>query len=737
VLRDKTQFGRSEREISLTQRSRTNPTGVINNIVIFFRFAGDSEYDMPFSTVEQRFNGSGDGVHSLYQYYYDASYQQLEIFSHFFPLPNGDNIISFESSYPALPQYWGCELIAEAIPFILHQIPPDLILDNCGDGNIDNITLLIKGNWPGGAWMAVNTEYDLYINEKRFHTFFVMNVEYENLDFVSVAIHEMGHSLGLDDYYTTWMGPSPVGAWDMMAHDTNPPQSFSSYLKWDYLGWIPQIPQVVETGEYTLYPSSISPNHSLMITSPHSQNEFFIVEYRNNSVSFIDSALPGSGLLIYRINSLGYNGNWSSISPWEMYIYRPDGTLTTDGDINDAYFSLQSGRTAINNTTNPTPFLSNGMYGGLNITDIGYAGESITFTVHIDRAPFVSLFRESFNFYHFPPTDWTMIDSDGDGVGWYGIKGFSTGNGLASSGVANNHTSQDNWLISPQISLPDMFLALTYNVSNPRIASGSILSVYISTTGTSINDFVLLTSETFTDIVDWTERVINMELFQNQEVYIAFRHLNNGNSSIWIDNVNIFYIHGDPHRFPPQNLNAAVIEDTIFLSWDRPEVSFELDFTGYKLYLNNSLYASLPTDMLTYVLSSLPAGINFISLTAIYGIAESVAISVEVDVELSISDDIALPFTTALLGNFPNPFNPITKIRYQVIRNESQFVQIEVYNIRGQIIRTLVNEYKSSGEHSVVWDGTDSNGSRVSSGLYFYRMRAGEYQAVRRMILLK
>ena len=734
-----TQLYRTQNDTFQSNRSRTNPTGVINNIVIFFRFAGHSEFETPFSTVERMFNGSGEGVHSLYQYYYDASYQQLEIISHFFPLPEGDNIISFESSYSVMHN-WGVGLIAEAIPFILHQIPPDLILDNCGDGNIDNITLLIEGNWPGAAWMGVNEDYDLYINGKRFHAFIVMNAEYDQIsDFTSIAIHEMGHSLGLADYYTwTWdLDILPVGTWDMMAHDTSPPQSFSSYLKWDYLGWIPQIPQVVETGSYTLYPSSVSPNHSLLITSPHTMNEFFIVEYRSNQVSFIDSALPGSGLLVYRINTLGYNGNIIPTTPYEMYIFRPNGTLTTEGDINNAYFSLQSGRTAINNTTNPIPFLSNGTYGGLNITDIGYAGESITFTVHIDRAPFVALFRESFNEYHFPPSGWNMIDSDGDGYGWYCLNTAHVGNKLAVSGFTNNPTPQDNWLISPQISLPEMFLALTYNISNPQATTGNKLSVYISTTGTSINDFVLLSSETFTSVVEWTDRVINLEQYHNQDIYLAFRHQSIGNSWIWIDNVNIVYIHGDPHRFPPQNLNATVIGNNTSLTWERPEVSFALDLSGYKLYLNNSLLATLPSTSQGYNLNNLSDGVNIISLTATYGIAESEAIIVEFDVEVSIFDDTSLPLATALLGNYPNPFNPQTSIRYQVSGAGNTHVSIEIYSIRGQHIKTLVNEYHQPGEYSVVWDGTDSHGRSMSSGVYFYRMQAGEFSETRRMLLMK
>jgi flagellar hook assembly protein FlgD len=64
-------------------------------------------------------------------------------------------------------------------------------------------------------------------------------------------------------------------------------------------------------------------------------------------------------------------------------------------------------------------------------------------------------------------------------------------------------------------------------------------------------------------------------------------------------------------------------------------------------------------------------------------------------------------------------------------------VQIEVFNVRGQRVISLVNEHRLPGSHRVVWEGTDSNGRAVSSGLYFYRMTTGEFTQTRRMLLMK
>ncbi len=90
---------------------------------------------------------------------------------------------------------------------------------------------------------------------------------------------------------------------------------------------------------------------------------------------------------------------------------------------------------------------------------------------------------------------------------------------------------------------------------------------------------------------------------------------------------------------------------------------------------------------------------------------------------------------TELHGNFPNPFNPETTIRYSV--KEASPVSIEIYNVKGQLVKTLVNENKASGNYSVVWNGRDNNQQAVSSGVYFYKMFAGKYSSTKKMILMK
>ena len=101
-------------------------------------------------------------------------------------------------------------------------------------------------------------------------------------------------------------------------------------------------------------------------------------------------------------------------------------------------------------------------------------------------------------------------------------------------------------------------------------------------------------------------------------------------------------------------------------------------------------------------------------------------------------DPIIKPPTTFTLSqNYPNPFNPSTRISYAIPEPNNEKVTILLYDLHGKLVKTLVNEYETPGTHQVVWDGKDSSGIDVNSGVYFYRLRAGEYSSTRKMTLIR
>ena len=96
-----------------------------------------------------------------------------------------------------------------------------------------------------------------------------------------------------------------------------------------------------------------------------------------------------------------------------------------------------------------------------------------------------------------------------------------------------------------------------------------------------------------------------------------------------------------------------------------------------------------------------------------------------------------LPENLLLNQNSPNPFNPATTIEYGIPAGTSRYVTLKVYDLRGALVKTLVDNFNSSGVYSVVWDGTDKSGNRVSSGIYIYTLQAGEFTKSNKMMLMR
>jgi hypothetical protein len=85
--------------------------------------------------------------------------------------------------------------------------------------------------------------------------------------------------------------------------------------------------------------------------------------------------------------------------------------------------------------------------------------------------------------------------------------------------------------------------------------------------------------------------------------------------------------------------------------------------------------------------------------------------------------------------NYPNPFNPTTKIEF--VLSKSGQVRIEIFNILGQKVKTLVDQYLKAGHQMIEWDGKDESGEEVASGIYFYRLQAKEFTQTKKMVLMR
>ena len=105
-------------------------------------------------------------------------------------------------------------------------------------------------------------------------------------------------------------------------------------------------------------------------------------------------------------------------------------------------------------------------------------------------------------------------------------------------------------------------------------------------------------------------------------------------------------------------------------------------------------------------------------------------------IESQLEGSSLQPADFELAQNFPNPFNPVTTIRFGLSKEER--VTLKIYNLRGELVATLVeNELHTAGYHAAIWDGRNQLGQAVASGLYVYQLRAGEKTLTKKMALLK
>jgi M6 family metalloprotease-like protein len=419
-------YGVSRRLLARALAAEAAPAfSQLNNIVIFIRFADESSTGFSTaSTYQMWFNSLASSDASMQRYFLEASYNQLTVSSTFYPPPSGTAVVSVQDSHnrsyykpydassnpagynkdapsssPDSRDYREHTLLKYAVDSVASLVPTALDVDSDRDGYVDNVVFVVSGAAVAGDWAnllwphrwALTSGYPVTatINGKQVDDY---NFQLDgNIGGSGVLCHEMTHTLGAPDLYhysdcSSAENLEPVGQWDLMGDESDPPQHVGAYMKQHYLGWISQIPMISTSGTYQLSPLTSAASNSYRIASPNSSTEYFVVEYRKRSFPF-ENSVPGSGLIVYRINSTtGLRAGNPCGPPDEVYVYRPGGTPTANGNTRTAHLSSDVNRTAIDDATDPSSFLSSGYPGGLSITNVGAAGDTISFAVNI-QAP--------------------------------------------------------------------------------------------------------------------------------------------------------------------------------------------------------------------------------------------------------------------------------------------------------------------------------------------------------------
>ncbi len=754
--------------VSLCQQNenpdiRTPQTGTVNNLCIFIRFSDQTEFTIPRSAYDLKFNAVGANANSLRNYFLSTSYHQLDIITSMYPSCQPEVNLSYQDSHPRdyyVPYnattnpigYVGWDqllsrqqiLLSNAINFVSAQIPATLDIDADDNNYVDNVCFIVRGAhtaygellW-GRSWDLTNPE--TFINGLRAldYTFIP-----ENQNDVMTLCHEMFHSIGAPDlYHYNLDGVDPCGMWDIMDVGLG---HMGAHMKNKYGGWLPAPIIITQTGDYTLNPITSAAGNHYQINVAGLPGESVQLEYRKKGSDVFESNIPDSGLLIYHIRS---NLNGNATGPDEVYLYRPDGAVGDNGRIHQAAFSADQYRTEFNDFTNPNCLLANSVLGHVNISNVGLCGETISFHYtadSVDLPPTLGAINPSDHAVLVPGFSYSLsinatahgssvsqIDFNLDGstvatfaappyvhwwvpdqtdLGWHEF----TVTAISSSGLVSHARSAfrvldpqvENWFTwtsdnpdyysigsgpcgsspTPVIVAVDFDLGdtdfvvkkLAFNLEDDPYGDPAIPGLVSAT----INRFTngAITNQILLDLGDFTIPL-------------------NGHQEVDIDNDTIL------------NGKIALIVNT----YEYQNIMLDRNGTTGHSWLNLGYFPWMETQSL----SSIGAADIGLKLQSPYvGNDENLAIS-----------------ATIVLTNYPNPFNPETTISYTLPSAGS--VSLDIYNSRGQLVRSLLQEEQPAGEYSLVWNGKDGSGHSVASGLYLCRIASNGTHVTRKMLLIK
>ncbi|SHF17913.1 bacterial Ig-like domain-containing protein [Lactonifactor longoviformis] len=387
--------------------SRKEEVREFANLVVFVQFEPLTEKNFVKDKAEEIFKlweDPGYGT-SLSSYLTEISYGKFQVHN-IFPQYDGGSF----TPYVIPPESSSDEY--SLVDYVINQIQTSEALDYDGDGTVDNLVIVADKPFSddrGNPFYSHKANYDGSgtIGGKEVFSYNMLNgysVFEDSISREGVICHEFLHSIGFPDLYRdSASDDSPVGTWDLMASSSIYLQYPLAYLRQSVAGWT-QIDTITESAQGLILDTQTNAEgtHAYILKSPLSSNEFFVVEYRKKPVydfssKPLDIKIPGSGLIIYRVNTkVAGLTNFASRDDG-VYIFRPGVTdeqycskdlsqsfLSAAPEINRTSFgSADFTRTIADNTPEESIIsFSDGSNSGIVIKNVSAGGgESITFDV--------------------------------------------------------------------------------------------------------------------------------------------------------------------------------------------------------------------------------------------------------------------------------------------------------------------------------------------------------------------
>lgn len=405
--------------------SQSNNT--IVNVIIFIEFS-NTTFNVPQDNFHSLLTAEDN---SLKDYYDKLTYGNI-IFESAYPkqnnqifvykAPNNRSYYNVTNGQSITRYTRETVLLTDAVNAVSSKISTaGLNLDTFNDNRVDAVTFIMSGS-PSSSWGSLlwPHAWNLYDANQSYNNGASAkiggievgnyNMQFEDHLNQGLLCHEMGHVLGAPDLYSYDDASkyAAVAKWDVMQTNQTPPQYMTTFMRDKYIGSVGdnQIQEINYNGVYELKPTVSATQDDILaykIQTGIYPDEYFMVEYRNNSVSTYDSALPGSGLLIYRINTTAVSGNKNSIyrstsKPYEVYVFRPNFSSSPNletksrADLeyaylapNNPYFRSVGVTSDVSRPlySQQTIYHSNGVNSGIVIEVLSMNSESIEFNVRL------------------------------------------------------------------------------------------------------------------------------------------------------------------------------------------------------------------------------------------------------------------------------------------------------------------------------------------------------------------
>ncbi len=781
----------SQAQVNLANELRSSsrmggfPTTGENNLLLILANFTDTNTTYSQSSFNNMMNQNNySGVGSFKQYYLEVSYGQLTVNTTvigWVTVPNNHDYYGPQSRWAEFAR----DAVYAADPLIDYSQ-----FDNDGNGSVDGVAIYHQGKgqettgdtsdiWSH-SFSLVGGGYYVTLDGVQISDYTMQaEKQYWSMAGIGVICHEFGHNLGTPDFYDTDYqtngSQDGTGEWDIMGSGAyngggDRPAHHNMWSK-TYYGWV-QPQELYYDGNITI-PSSTS-NPVVYFFNTPVNGEYIMLE--NVQQTGFNAGVPGNGLLVYHadenwISSHLNQNNINTTSHQGFYI------VPAQGSVNSSYAPFPT-YSVTSFTDNSSPAIPSwGNYDiSKGLTNITKTGGVVSFNFSDNSAyiPEVTI-PNLMNNQYFHVGDEINLDLE--------VYTSIPEMNIDMIEIFINGVTQQVHLSEPY---NYSFNATTEHYENNQYSGLNEIMVRIYTNFQNYDSYFYFNIESdadyldqFEDYSDFSTSFGDWELidndnqvtkyipyydYPNQDSEKAFMIFNPAETTPFIREIEAYSGFKVAAAF---SNDSEVANDDWLIS---PSISLAVPIDEYireKILslsvlgtledgeLFNVLYASEETDnefvslnetpleadeewtRLSFVLPNnngeIKIAVQVVSTAGLFVMLDDISIFERIPVS-NEDNDISLvnQFTAS---NYPNPFNPETTISFNM--PQAGKANVQIYNLRGQLVKTLLNDQVSVGIKNVVWNGTDAQNRPVASGLYFYRIKTDKNTIQRKMLLQK